>query len=146
MGVPALLNYRVICDDNWLTRRGEVSGWMGDSAIGLTVERDAKDIWFSSGNRIPELDGLTDLDLGFTPATNTNAIQRMELAIGQGADTTAAWLDPSDWKLKPLRQNYLRIGMCTYDYESPSHDYRAKLQTDEFGLIVEYPGLWTREP
>jgi len=39
------------------------------------------------------VDALRDIDLGFTPATNMNAIKRLQLPIGEHAEFTAVWLD-----------------------------------------------------
>ena len=85
---------------------------------------------------------LLDVDLGFTPASNTNAIRRLDLRIGASAETTALWLDTDDWTLKPLHQIYTRTGPNRYDYASPQHDYRATLVTDDFGAVLTYPALW----
>ena len=86
--------------------------------------------------------GLSDVDLGFTPASNTNAIRRMDLHEGFGADCVAVWFDTEDWTVKRLLQNYHRTGPQTYAYASPRHDYRATLVTDGFAAITDYPGLW----
>ena len=86
--------------------------------------------------------GLPDLDFGFTPATNTLAIRRLALAVGDDAAVTAAWLDPTDWALKPLRQTYRRTGPQTYAYASPDTGYQTTLTCNDFGVVTDYPGLW----
>jgi hypothetical protein len=53
--------------------------------------------------------GLLDVDLGFTPASNTNAIRRLDLGIGETTETIAVWLDTADWTVKPLTQSYERL-------------------------------------
>jgi uncharacterized protein len=142
---PSRLNYHVICDERWQSNRGQVSGWVGNTQVQLTVERDENNRWTVNGARLPHLDGLIDLDLGFTPATNTNAIKRLNLKIGDKTETVAAWLDTSDWKFKPLVQSYERLSINSFEYQSPAHDYREKLRTDQFGFVVEYPKLWKAE-
>lgn len=140
-GAPAKLDYEVACDEVWRSRRGRVSGWAGNKRIDLLVERTG-DIWFFNGRSVAEISGTNDLDLGFTPATNTNAIRRLNLSIGGRAETVAAWLDPSDWTVKPLAQSYERLASGIFDYRSPDHNYRENLHTDEFGFVRNYPGLW----
>ena len=144
-GEPSILNYRVTCDERWRSRSGHVSGWIGRAPIDLLLERKDSGRWSANGAQLPDLDAALDLDLGFTPATNTNAIKRMKLEIGGQSDTVAAWLDPSDWTVKPLEQSYKRLGVCSYDYNSPLHGYRAILHTDAFGFIINYPQLWVKE-
>ena len=72
-----------------------------------------------------------DIDLGFTPASNTNAIRRLNLSRDEAADTIAVWLDTGDWTVKSLRQSYRRGNGDTFDYISPQHDYRATLIVDD---------------
>ena len=94
------------------------------------------------GAEIENVGGLLDVDLGFTPATNTNAIRRLGLAIGEEVETTAVWLDTEDWGFKPLKQVYRRLSKTEFAYASPSHDYAAILITDDFGIVRSYPQLW----
>ena len=84
-----------------------------------------------------------DIDLGFTPATNTVAVRRSCLAPGASVENTAAWFDESDWTLKPLRQTYHRVTEDRYEYESPANGFKATLLLDGAGLVRDYPSLWT---
>jgi hypothetical protein len=120
-----------------------VSGWVGCTKRELALARSPEGLWFIDGEKISGVDGLLDIDLGFTPATNTNAIKRLRLEVGGEAETTAVWLDVKDWGFKPLRQVYRRLSKTEFAYRSPSHDYAANLLTDDFGIIHLYPQLWT---
>tara|TARA_B100000378_G_scaffold240509_2_gene208894 strand:+ start:240 stop:827 length:588 start_codon:yes stop_codon:yes gene_type:complete len=142
-GSAANLSYSVSCDRDWRSRSAAVSGWIGETVFNLAIEREHAANWRVNGTIDPALAGLDDIDLGFTPASNTNAIRRMNLSEGAGTDCVAVWLDTEDWAVKRLPQSYHRIGQRTFAYVSPQHDYRATLVTDEFGVVVEYPGLWT---
>ena len=86
----------------------------------------------------------TDIDLGFTPATNTLPIRRMMAQRQDGADLAAVWLDAGDWSLKLLPQTYAKAA-DGWRYASPSHDFEADLAVDGDGFVTDYPGLWTRE-
>ncbi|TQV81961.1 putative glycolipid-binding domain-containing protein [Denitrobaculum tricleocarpae] len=140
---PALITYQVSCNADWSSQSARVSGWTGSEKRDFTVERCAKGQWYSDGEKIAGVDALLDIDLGFTPATNTNALKRLRLEIGQQAETTAVWLDTEDWRFKPLKQVYHRLSETEYAYSSPSHDYAANLVTDAFEIIRSYPQLWT---
>lgn len=89
-----------------------------------------------------DISGLPDVDLGFTPATNANAIRRLDLAVGAAAETTALWLDVDNWAIKPLRQVYRRLAEDRYEYASPDHDYRVVLTVNGAGMVTDYPDLW----
>lgn len=144
-GRVAALSYRLRCDDDWVSRSASVQGWIGEDPIGIDIARTVGDGWTVDGREVPQLAGMLDIDLGFTPATNTNAIRRLALDVGERGEARTVWFDDSDWTVKPLRQTYHRTAMLDYDYASPSQDFRARLKTDDFGVMIDYPGLWTRE-
>lgn len=136
------LDYRVSCHSDWSTRAAQVSGWVGSERKGLSISRDAAGKWTTDGVELDGVMGLLDVDLGFTPATNTNAIKRLSLQVGDEAYTTAVWLDTDDWCFKCLTQVYRRLSNTEYAYCSPSHDYAATLEVDDFGIVRAYPQLW----
>ena len=51
-------------------------------------------------------------------------------------------------EVERLEQRYLRLdddaGHTRYDYASPAFDFRAILEFDESGLVVDYPGIAVR--
>jgi hypothetical protein len=141
-GSATNLAYRLVCDTSWRSLHATVTGWIGANTIALLMAREGTDSWRIDGSVREDLTGLQDIDLGFTPASNTNAIRRLCLGEGGEAESTAVWLDTEDWAVKPLRQTYGRLGKHAYDYASPLHNYRATLTVDDFGAVIEYPGLW----
>ena len=141
-GQAASLAYRLVCDRQWESRHASVAGWIGNRDLQILIERDGGDGWLVNGSWRHTLNGLKDIDLGFTPASNTNAIRRLNLSEGKKAESVAVWLDTEDWSVKPLRQSYRRSGKDAFDYASPEHDYRATLGVDDFGAVTVYPGLW----
>lgn len=137
------LAYSVECDREWRTLGAEVHGMVGPRRLALAVRRNAADEWSVDGRPAPELGGLIDLDLGFTPATNLFPLRRLALQPGQSAQAEAAWLDDESWQLRRLPQRYARRGEREYWYESPTAGYAALLSVAANGFVSEYPGLWT---
>ncbi|MEN3791791.1 putative glycolipid-binding domain-containing protein [Fulvimarina sp. MAC3] len=144
-GTAACLTYRLLCDREWRSRSAAVSGWIGERRFELALERENEAEWRINGLLDTSMTGLNDIDLGFTPASNTNAIRRLELSEGSKAESVAVWLDTEDWIVKRLPQSYNCTGARTFDYASPRHDYHATLLIDDFGAVIDYPHLWTRE-
>ena len=141
---PAQMAYHVSCDAAWLTRAVRVQGRVGARDLTLSIHRDEAGTWRANGEELPDFVGLTDIDLGFTPATNTLPIRRMT-ALGQDrADLAAVWLDAEDWTLKRLPQRY-ELGGQGWRYASPTHDFTADLAVDHDGFVTDYPGLWVKE-
>jgi len=138
----ASLRYQLRCDSHWASQEATVQGWVGTRNIGLHIARGTGGTWLINAQPDHSLDGLIDIDLGFTPASNTNAIRRLNLQAAETASTIAVWLDADDWQVKRLQQTYHRVSPHAYDYTSPGHGYRARLTVTDFGAVSEYPGLW----
>jgi hypothetical protein len=144
-GTAARLDYEVTCGDDWGTRTASVSGWFGDTQVSHSIERTDTGGWRMNGAPVKGASGLLDIDLAFTPATNTTAIRRLDPQAGQEVETTVLWLDTADWTLKPLLQVYRRKSASVLAYASPEHGYRADVTVDDFGVVEGYPGLWVAE-
>ncbi|AUH32484.1 putative glycolipid-binding domain-containing protein [Paracoccus tegillarcae] len=140
---PAQLAYEVSVDEDWITHSARIMGRVGKRALSLSVHRGEAGEWRVNGEAVPEVSGLRDIDLGFTPATNTLPIRRMRAARQDSADIAAAWLDPEDWRLKPLPQHYERQGDA-WRYAAGS-GFSTTITIDGDGLVTDYPPLWTQE-
>jgi uncharacterized protein len=88
--------------------------------------------------------GATDIDLAFTPLTNTLAIHRLGLAVGEHGDVVAAWLRFPELTVARLPQRYTRLSESTYHYLSPTNDFEAEIEVDDLNLVVRYGDLWER--
>ena len=138
----ANLAYQVECDANWNCHSACVTGWLGSKNLHFDIQRGEDGLWMLNRVPIAKTESLLDLDLGFTPATNTNAIRRLLLQPGQSMETAALWLDTGDWSLKPLRQIYQCVTAHRYIYSSPDNDYQSELVVDDFSVVTLYPNLW----
>ncbi|MFH0134239.1 putative glycolipid-binding domain-containing protein [Variovorax sp. EL159] len=138
------LHYRVRCDLLWHTQWGTVRGWLGDSAIDLSITRDARGHWKLNDEAVSDMSHCVDLDLGFTPATNLLQLRRLNLAKGESADAPAAWVDlDGGGVLSELMQRYERRSESEYAYEAKRFDYAAVLGVTPDGFVKDYPRLWT---
>lgn len=140
---PAHLAYSVSCGEDWLARSARILGRAGGREISLSIRRGAGGEWRVNGDEVPGSHGLSDLDLGFTPATNTLPLRRLR---GAGAgDSAAACLDPSDWRLRPLHQTYRREADGRWHYEAAEAGFQTVLAVDGHGFVTDYPDFWTQE-
>lgn len=144
-GRPAQLHYRVRCDKAWHAQWGTVRGWLGGEAIDLSIVRDAHGGWKLNDAAVPDLGHCTDLDLGFTPASNLLPLRRLHLGQGEAADAPAAWVDLNGGGLSELPQRYERRGEADYWYAAPRFDYQAMLSVTPEGFVRRYPKLWEAE-
>jgi hypothetical protein len=142
------VRYAISLDPSWTTRRAHIIGESGQGTAEVLLERDATGGWRIDGRPAPQLDGCLDVDLEASAFTNAFPVHRLGLAVGERADAPAAWVRARGLDVERLEQSYTRLegerGQSRYDYTAPSLDFRAELVFDEFGLVLEYPGLAVR--
>ena len=140
-GASATVAYQVEVDARWETKRGILSGFLGDQKIQHEIRRDDRG-WRLDGGAVKGLDHLVDLDFGFTPATNVLQLSRIALKLGQSADVPVVWFDLDSASLTELPQRYERRSETSYWYEAPTVPYRASLEIAANGFVRSYPDLW----
>jgi hypothetical protein len=154
--MPVMVHYAIALAPDWSTRTVEIAMRLGDTIkpreLKLIVAPDQR--W--QIEREPSLDpsmlqdepialhGLTDVDLGITPATNTLPIRRLDPAIGESVAVTAAWVRFPELTIEPLPQTYTRLAERRYRYESAGGAFVAAIEVDDLGLVTTYEGGWRR--
>jgi uncharacterized protein len=113
-----------------------------ERALTIAIDRDQR--WQQDGKALADVAGCVDVDLGFSPATNTLPIRRLDLSVGSGCEVTAGWVKFPDLTVRPLRQRYTRLSAATYLYESLESGFRAEIEVDDTGMILRYAGGWER--
>jgi uncharacterized protein len=142
------LKYEVRCDQDWRTRFALISNVVRDDTTQLEISADGEGNWMLGTSALPNVHGALDIDLGFTPATNTLPIRRLNLAVGESAEVTTAWVRFPELKVEPLNQSYTREASAVYRYVAvvDGEIFQAQLDTDEFGRVLKYEGLWVADP
>jgi hypothetical protein len=155
-GEPSFARYDIALAADWSTHQARIELRTGVAAQErrLHLRTDQDRVWHverdpESGADVPYDDlkavrGLIDIDLGFTPATNTLPICRLAPAVGQAVDVTALWVRFPELTIEPLPQRYTRSSEYRYRYESAGGAFVADLEVDDLGLVVTYEGGWRR--
>lgn len=146
-GVAAQLLYVVECEPDWRTRRTIVTGPAAGASVRFEFATDGVGHWTLNGAPLPLVEGALDIDLGFTPATNLLPIRRLGLAIGERAPVRTAWLRFPELQVAALEQSYQREAARIFRYDAvvDGQQFQARLDTDEFGRVLRYEGLWEAE-
>jgi uncharacterized protein len=134
---PIELRYRVMVDSGWATTDVEVLVSLAGGEPREVAELGG--LW-SGTERPPEYRDCVDVDLSFTPATNTLPIRRLALDVGEAAEIHVAWLVWPELRVQRARQRYARVAKDRYRYTQD--DFEADLVVDDQGLVLEYEGLW----
>jgi uncharacterized protein len=165
--VPYTLRYELRTDETWtggsLAVSAEGDGWtrtvglqratgrwrvtageQGDLDRALVAAGRAR--LLLPGAEDPDtLDPALDLDLGFSPLTNTLPIRRLGLlgaSAGTAATITAAWVLVPSLTVVAAEQTYTVLAADRIRYASGT--FTAELTIDPKGYVVDYPGLATR--
>lgn len=140
-GEPVTAAYRLGITTDWRVHRLEATWGVGGWSRSLQLRSEAPGVW--SGQAAgPEIQGCTDVDIGWTPFTNTLPIRRLRLAPGESRELTVLYLSPADLAVRPLRQRYTHLGDGRWRYESLASGYTADLTVDRDGLVLDYPGAF----
>ena len=134
---PIEVRYAVTVDPAWATKDVEV---LVTPAGGNMRELEGLGSLWSGPERPPEYRDCVDVDLSFTPATNTLPIRRLGLDIGEEAEIHVAWLVWPQLTVQPVLQRYARLAEDRYRYRQD--EFEAELTVDRQGLVLEYEGLW----
>ncbi len=141
-GKPCRLDYLIDCDDEWNTVFATIVGWVGNEVIDIEAEVDEDRVWKLNGDLIDAVAGCIDIDLNFSPVTNTLPIRRLEMAVGESERLRSAWLRFPSFEFEALDQIYTRLDETTYRYESSGGSFTGELKVNPFGLVTVYPDYW----
>ena len=136
--------YSIRCDAAWRVRHALVEVAGGGR---LELYADGEGHWQDSeGAPVEALAGCVDIDLTASCFTNTLPIRRLHGVLDLRQEIDVAWVWIPELKVEKAKQAYARLGAGTYRFESVGRDFQADLQVDDDGLVVRYPGLFSRVP
>jgi hypothetical protein len=136
--------YEIVCDRAFRTRQANVSvrDAAGERTLQIATENGQ---WYENGLENKTVIGAVDIDLGWSPSTNTLPIRRLGLEVGQtSGEFMAAWVRFPDLTLQPLQQEYLRLSDREYRYSSRGGTFIADILADDDGVVLNYEGFWQR--
>ena len=136
---PYVVRYRIEVDAGWRTRNLEVELEDGGQRR-LSLTADGEGNWSRSGQRLEQVAGCIDVDLEWSPSTNTLPIRRLGLAPGETRSVTAAWVRCPSLDVERLEQSYERLADGRYRYRSGR--FEADLAVDDDGMVLQYGVNW----
>jgi hypothetical protein len=142
------VGYDITVDAGWRTRSARVWGRAASGLHELSLEADGAGHWRIGDMPAGHLDGCLDVDLESSSLTNAFPVHRLGLEVGELAEAPAAYVRALDLSVERLEQRYLRLDddgeRQRYVYTAPAFEFECELSYDEFGLILEYPGIAVR--
>ena len=123
------LSYELETSPGYVTERLHVSVARGPE---LTLVR----------GQSPELDGIADCDLGFSPLTNAMPVLRDRLdGSGEPFEIDVAWVSVPDLGVHRDHQIYAAKGPRHVLFRSPAADFERTIALTSAGFVLDYPGI-----
>ncbi len=132
-------SYELHADVLWRFRSLSVS--VAGRTLGVTYDGET---WAVDGRPRRDLDPAREVDLAFSPVSNTLPIRSLRMEIGDSVDIVTAYVTVPDLEVTADPQRYTRLSHHDYLYESRDSDFRSVVSVDDFGLVTSYPGLFER--
>ena len=136
---PHVVRYMIRVDESWRTRSVEVDLEAGDRRH-VSLNADGQGHWMRDDQPLGELDGCIDIDLEWSPSTNTLPIRRLGLGPGEAKTLAAVWVRFPSLEVQRLEQSYERFAQGRYRYRSGR--FTADLAVDGDGLVLQYGVNW----
>jgi hypothetical protein len=141
-GVPWRVDYAIELDAAGLTRRVSVASRNGEESTdrSIALESDGRGEWRSKGQVILSAENCLDVDLGFSPVTNSLPIWRLGVVVGERRDIRVAWVLFPSLEVVLGEQTYERTESRLWRYRSKG--FAADLTVGADGLVEDYAGYW----
>ena len=143
-GESWVVSYVIGLDLSWRTRTARIIRRSRDLAATTLIEADGNGTWWVDGVETPLLQGCLDLDLESSAMTNAFPAHRLDLHDDRVTSVPAAYVRAVGPVVDRLEQTYTRVGEGSYAYAAPEFDFARRLLYDEYGLVLDYPGIATR--
>ena len=144
---PFRARYAIEAGPDWRMRACDIAvEEPGRPERRLALQVDGAGRWRdeASGTALPALAGCLEVDIQVSPFTNSLAVGRLNLAIGQSAEIRAAYITVPELELAPAAQRYTRLAADRYRYEGLGTGFAADIAIDADGLVLDYPGVFER--
>jgi hypothetical protein len=142
------IRYRIQCDSGWQVRKVEMNR-LDASDQSLVLHCDRNGHWMNGqGKAVPTLNGCRDIDIYYSPFTNTLAIRRLGLSQGESADINVAFIAVPGLAVSAVYQRYTYLDTNPegglYRYESLASGFTTEFPVDSDKLLIEYPKFFRR--
>jgi hypothetical protein len=143
------VTYEIELDASFVTRRAAITSRVGaDAPSSVILEASGTGRWLLDGQSASQLDGCLDVDLESSAMTNTLPIRRVPVAVGETLDAPAAYVRVRERAVERLEQRYRRREDADrgpiFDYHAPAFAFSSRINYDQAGLVLTYPGIAVR--
>lgn len=138
--------YTLVVDKQWRTLelRFMLESAPG-SMQGIHLLSEGEGRWTDADEQhIPELDGILDVDIQWSPLTNTLPLKRLDMQEESDHDIRVAYISLPQLALQVVDQHYHRPSASTIEFSAPGSPEKYLMDVDQDGYVSAYPELFER--
>ncbi len=140
------VDYALDLDSVWNIQSGKIDYRFEGDNRQIIFHKDTSGNWIIGDMKISLFRECTSIDISLTPFTNTLAIKALDMEVNESKVITVIYFDILKEKITRKSQNYSRLSPTRYKFENIPNDFEAAIEVDNNGLVINYPGLFTRDP
>ncbi len=133
---PNRIDYAIELDAGDLTRAVHVAAETPTGLVEIELSGDGAGTWHRGNEKVLVMPGAVDVDLGFSPVTNSLPIWRLDLPVGTAHVIDVLWIKFPGFELIHAKQTYRRLAFDRYRYSSGK--FAAEMRVGADGLVEEY--------
>ena len=114
-------SYELRADARWRFRSLSLS--VEGRTLGVTYDGET---WAVDRRPRPDLNQAHEVDLAFSPVSNTLPIRRLRMEVGDSVDIVTAYVTVPDLEVTADPQRYTRVSQHDYLYESLDSDFNER--------------------
>jgi hypothetical protein len=157
---PYRIDYRLDAANGFVTRELDLTGTGEGWRRRLELRHDRSGGWRADledegdvpggpwDGELPDLSDARDIDIGFSPLTNSMPVLRHGLHRDGSRDFVMAWIEVPQLRVVAKRQRYehVRAGQdgAIVRFLDGESDFSAELELGRDRLLLHYPGLARR--
>lgn len=138
------VEYSIFLNPDWTVSAFTLEAQFSQEPVNWYLNAEKGHGWTIAHHDAEPFKDCIDIDISFTPFTNSLPVNRLHMKEGDTADIQVLYIDIMERKLKPVNQRYTRLPALQYKFENVPNDFEAVLELDENGLVVNYPDLYKR--
>lgn len=143
-GFPYNVNYQIRLNHNWFLKQLDIQ--IQDLNKDLHLKSNGQGQWFNGkGDELLELNGVFDIDLSCTPFTNSLPINRLNWDNHEPKSVDVVFISVPNLNYKIVNQRYRLVDKSKGEFHYKSGKFETIIQVDDTGLVLEYPGIFTRK-
>jgi hypothetical protein len=137
------VNYNMLLDNRWRVKGFQLDAIVGARRSHYQYITNGVGQWYDKEAK-QQFSGCYDMDITFTPLTNTLPINRLDWANQPSQQIKVLYVDVMEGQIRIDDQTYTKVNDTLFKFQNDGGRFTALIETDKSGLVTNYPELFVR--